>query len=60
MEGKHVAAYTDPIHICNWWQFDRICGEKDHECFVDLPRLVMGNRVYIARYDHLANDGVAY
>ena len=58
MESKHGATCTDPFHFCNWWQFDRLCGKKDNERFVNRCRLALGDHLHNPGNCYLANDGI--
>lgn len=60
MESKCVATGTYPLHICDRWQFDRLCRKKNYEPAVNRVRLALGNHLYPSGYYYLAGHGVAH
>ena len=58
MESERVPTCADPLHVCDWWQFDRLCGKKDHELVGNRRGLALGDHLFIARNSYLADHGL--
>src|SRR5690606_37335934 len=46
MESRRSAACTHPLHFCDRWKPDGLCGQEGHESFVDRAGLALGYHIY--------------